>query len=433
MDLVLVASIGLIAVVVLTLIGIPIAYAIGFSSVVCSTILFGQMGLSKLGGIAYSEFFGQSWSALPLFILLASLINSAGIATNIFRTASNWLSRLPGGVVISAVMAEAIMGAAIGNSTLTLLSVGKVAVPQAERLGYDKLFCASAITAGGVLGPLIPPSIPLIVYGIIAQQSIARLFIAGIVPGLILAILLCLYVLIVVVRNPKLAPRKEGVSWRERFSSALNIWPILTILIFTIGGLYMGVVTASEAAGLAVVVTLIIAFIFFRFRFSGLVQALKESAITSGMILLMIISVKMFTYMVGTSGLAQSLADAIMSAIVSPWLIMIVINVILLLLGCFVDSLALMLITLPFFLPIVHGLGFNLIWFGIVIAINIEIGLLTPPIGLNMFIAKAIFNLPLGGFVRALFPFIAVLIVFLGIVVALPSLSTWLPSMMFGN
>jgi C4-dicarboxylate transporter, DctM subunit len=433
MSVLLVASIGLVAVILFTLIGIPIAYAIGFCSVVCSTILFGQLGLSKLGGIAYSEFFGQSWSTLPLFVLLASLINSAGIATNVFRAASNWVSRLPGGVVISAVIAEAVMGAAIGNSTLTLLSVGKVAVPQAERLGYNKMFCAAAITAGGVLGPLIPPSIPLIVYGIMAQQSIARLFIAGIVPGIILMFLLCLYVLFVVMRNPKLAPRKAGVSWRERFASALNIWPIVLILILTIGGLYMGVVTASEAAGLAVFVTLIVAYFFFHFRFVGLLQALKEAATTSGMILLMIIAVKMFTYMVGTSGLAEYLAKAITSGNLSPWIIMIIINLILLILGCFVDSLALMLITLPFFLPIVHGLGFDLIWFGIVICVNIEIGLLTPPIGLNMFIAKAIFDLPLGGFIRALIPFIGVLILFLGIIVALPVLSTWLPGMMFGN
>lgn len=433
MSVILVASIGLIAVVLFTLIGVPIAYAIGFCSVVCVTVLFGEVGLSKLGGIAYSEFFGQSWAALPLFVLLASLINSAGIATNVFKAASNWFSRLPGGVVISAIIAEAIMGAAIGSSTLCLLSVGKIAVPQAEKMGYNKIFCAAAITAGGVLGPLIPPSIPLIVYGIIAQQSIARLFIAGIIPGIVLMILLCLYVLIVVIKNPKLAPRKGSVSWHDRFSSALSIWPIMLILVLTIGGLYMGVVTASEAAGLAVFVTLIIAYFFFRFRFIGLRQATKEAAVTSGMITLMIISVKLFTYMVGTSGLAEYLADAIIATNLSPWIIMIMINVILLILGCFVDSLALMLITLPFFLPMVHGLGFDLIWFGIVIAVNIEIGLLTPPIGLNMFIAKAIFNMPLGGFVRALTPFIMVLIFFLGIIVALPGLSTWLPSMMFAK
>ncbi len=433
MSVILIASIGLIAVVFFTLIGIPIAYAIGFCSVVCVTILFGEVGLSKLGGIAYSEFFGQSWAALPLFVLLASLINGAGIATNVFRAASNWASRLPGGVVISAVIAEAVMGAAIGSSTLCLLSVGKVAVPQAERLGYDKLFCAAAITAGGVLGPLIPPSIPLIVYAIIAQQSIARLFIAGIIPGIILAVMLCLYVLIVVIKNPRLAPRKGGVSWHDRFSSALSIWPIMLILVLTIGGLYMGVVTASEAAGLAVFVTLIIAFAIFRFRLKGLLQATKEAAMTTGMIILMLVSVKLFTYLVGTSGLAEYLADGIIATNLSPWIIIIIINVILLMLGCFVDSLALMLITLPFFLPMVHGLGFNLIWFGIVIAINIEIGLLTPPIGLNMFIAKAIFNMPLGGFIRALAPFIGVLIFFLGIIVALPVLSIWLPGMMFGG
>jgi C4-dicarboxylate transporter DctM subunit len=418
MSEIVIASIGLVAVILFTLIGIPIGYAIGFCGVVCATLLFGFAGLSKLGGIPFSEFFGQSWAALPLFVLLASLINRAGIATNIFRAANNWLSRLPGGVIVSAVIAEAIMGAAI---------------PQAENLGYNKAFSTAAITSGGVLGPLIPPSIPLIVYGIIAQQSIARLFIAGIIPGVILAAMLSSYIITAVIRHPQLAPLSEGISWHERLASSRNVWPIVVILACTIGGLYMGVVTASEAAGLSVVVTLIIAFVFFRFRFSGLFPAMKEAAITSGTILLMIIAVKMFTYMVGTSGLAQYLADSVIAAKLSPWVVIIVINVILLVLGCFIDAFALMLLTIPFFIPIVSGLGFNLIWFGIVICINIEVGLLTPPIGLNMFIAKGIFNMPLKEFIRALGPFIGVLFFFMAIIVAFPTLSTWLPGFMYAN
>ena len=433
MDVITIASIGLVAVIIFTLIGIPIGYAIGFCGVVCAMLLFGSSGLSKLGGIPYSEFFGQSWTALPLFVLLASLINEAGIATNVFQAAKNWLSRLPGGVIVSAVIAEGVMGAAIGNSTLTLLSVGKVAVPQAEKLGYNKAFSTAAITSGGVLGPLIPPSIPLIVYGIIAQQSIARLFMAGIIPGVILAVMLSLYIIFAVMRRPQLAPLSEGVSWHERMATIWKIWPILTVLVFTIGGLYMGIVTASEAAGLSVVVTLIIAAVFFNFRFTGLFRATKEAAITSGMILLMIIAVKMFTYMVGTSGLAQYLADAITNANMPAWLVIIVINIILIILGCFIDAFALMLLTTPFFLPIISGLGYDLIWFGIILCVNIEIGLLTPPIGLNMFIAKGIFNMPLGGFVRALLPFIGVLLLFMAVIIAFPALSTWLPTVIFAR
>jgi len=182
----LIATLALIAVVIFTIIGIPIGYAIGLCAVIATLILWGPSGLSKLGGIVYEEFFSQAWAALPLYVLLAAIINEAGIGRDVFLTAKNWLSRLPGGLIISAVVAEAVMGAAIGSSTLTLLSVGKVSVSQAESLGYNKGFSAAAITAGGVLGPLIPPSIPMIVYGIMAQQSIARLFIAGIIPGIIL-------------------------------------------------------------------------------------------------------------------------------------------------------------------------------------------------------------------------------------------------------
>jgi C4-dicarboxylate transporter DctM subunit len=433
MEVTLIATLGLIAVVIFTIIGIPIGYSIGFCGVIATLLLWGLNGLTKLGGIIYSDFFSQSWVALPLYVLLAAIINEAGIGKDIFITAKNWLSRLPGGLIISAVVAEAIMGAAIGSSTLTLLSVGKVSVSQAERLGYNKGFTAAAITSGGVLGPLIPPSIPMIVYGIMAQQSIARLFIAGIIPGIILCIMLSLFVLGSVIRHPQLAPSSAGVSWREKFTSSYKVWPIIVVLVSLIGGLYMGVVTASEAAGLGIFVALVIAFGFYHFRLTTLLRAAKDAAITSGMIFLMIIAVKMFTYMVGGSGMAEDLADAIVAAKLSPLIVIIIINVILIILGCVVDAFALMLLTIPFFIPIIQGLDYSLIWFGVLVGVNIEIGLLTPPIGLNLFIAKGAFEIPIGQFVRDIVPFVIVLAIFLAIITVFPVLSTWLPSIMFGG
>lgn len=433
MEVTLIASLGLVAVVVFTLIGIPIGYSIGFCGVIATLILWGPSGLTKLGGVVYTEFFSQAWTALPLYVLLAAMINVTGIGADIFQTAKNWLARLRGGVIVSAIVAEGIMGAAIGNSTLTLLSVGKVAVSQAERLGYNKEFTAAAITAGGVLGPLIPPSIPMIVYGIMAQQSIARLFIAGIIPGITLCIMLSLFVLGMVFRRPQLAPLSESVSWREKLNSSYKVWPIIVVLVSLIGGLYMGVVTSSEAAGLGVFVILIIAFAFYRLRVSQLLQSATDAAITSGMIFIMIIAVKMFTYMVAGSGMAENLADIIVTANLSPWIVIVIINLILIVLGCVVDALALMLLTIPFFIPIIQGLDYSLIWFGVVVGVNIEIALLTPPIGLNLFIAKGAFDIPIGQFVRAILPFTVILIVFLGIIIAFPILSTWLPSIMFGG
>jgi len=433
MEVTLIAALALVAVVIFTIIGIPIGYAIGLCSVIATLILWGPTGLSKLGGIVYEEFFSQAWAALPLYVLLAAIINEAGIGRDVFLTAKNWLSRLPGGLIISAVVAEAVMGAAIGSSTLTLLSVGKVSVSQAESLGYNKGFSAAAITAGGVLGPLIPPSIPMIVYGIMAQQSIARLFIAGVIPGIILCVMLSIFVLGSAIRRPQLAPSSVGVSWRERFTSSYKVWPIFVVLVSLIGGLYMGVVTATEAAGLGVFVVLVLAFIFYRFRLTMLLRTAKDAAITSGMIFIMIIAVKMFTFMVAGSALAESMANAIVAAKLSPLIVILIINVVLIILGCVVDAFALMLLTIPFFIPIINGLGYSLIWFGVVIAVNIEIGLLTPPIGLNLFIAKGAFEIPIGQFVRYMIPFIIVLVIFLAVIVAFPMLSTWLPSIMFGG
>jgi len=434
MEVTLIAALALIAVVIFTIIGIPIGYAIGFCAITATLILWGPSGLSKLGGIVYEEFFSQAWAALPLYVLLATMINEAGIGRDVFLTAKNWLSRLPGGLIISAVSAEAVMGAAIGSSTLTLLSVGKVSVSQAESLGYNKAaFTAAAVTAGGVLGPLIPPSIPMIVYGIMAQQSIARLFIAGVIPGIILCVMLSIFVLGSAIRRPQLAPSSVGVSWRERFTSSYKVWPIFVVLVSLIGGLYMGVVTATEAAGLGVFVVLVLAFVFYRFRLTMLLRTAKDAAITSGMIFIMIIAVKMFTFMVAGSALAESMANAIVAAKLSPLIVILIINVVLIILGCVVDAFALMLLTIPFFIPIINGLGYSLIWFGVVIAVNIEIGLLTPPIGLNLFIAKGAFEIPIGQFVRDMIPFIIVLVIFLAVIVAFPMLSTWLPSIMFGG
>jgi len=195
----------------------------------------------------------------------------------------------------------------------------------------------------------------------------------------------------------------------------------------------MGVVTATEAAGLGVFVVLVLAFVFYRFRLTMLLRTAKDAAITSGMIFIMIIAVKMFTFMVAGSALAESMANAIVAAKLSPLIVILIINVVLIILGCVVDAFALMLLTIPFFIPIINGLGYSLIWFGVVIAVNIEIGLLTPPIGLNLFIAKGAFEIPIGQFVRDMIPFIIVLVIFLAVIVAFPMLSTWLPSIMFGG
>jgi tripartite ATP-independent transporter DctM subunit len=425
------AIIGIFAVIVLAILGIPLAYSLLFISIVI--ILFGLQqpaSLIKLGTATFAAFYNMTWVPLPLFILLAYIINETAIATDILAAANKWLSRIPGGLVVSSVFGEAMMAAAIGSSSVTILSVGKVALPEMERLNYKRDFSLGALLAAGVLGPLIPPSIPLVVYGIIAQQDIGKLLVAGIVPGVILAFMLAGWSVITCVKHPNWAPLPSAVTWGDRLMSIRKVWPIILVMVAIIGSIYLGIATAAEAAGIGVVISLLIAIVSYKFRLRNLFQAMSETATLIGMIGLMIVAATVFTFSIGISGLAQSIADFIMDMGLSPWFVIIAINIVIIIAGCIMDTLAIVLVTVPIFVPVIIHLGFDPIWFGIVMVVNTEIGLITPPIGLNTFITSQVFKISIFDLLRGVFPFLMILLIFLVITIAFPELSLWLPGLM---
>jgi|WetSurMetagenome_2_1015567.scaffolds.fasta_scaffold123892_1 C4-dicarboxylate transporter, DctM subunit len=431
-SLITIALICLAGVLVFMMIGIPLPFAIGASAVIGAYLGWGSPGLGKMGLIIYQQFFHLQWTPLALFVFLACIIDQTSIGSQIFIAANKWLSRLPAGLIVASIGAEAGMAAAIGSSTTTALAVGKVAVPQMVKLGYNKSFAVGALLCGGALGCLIPPSIPFIVYANMARQSIGELFMAGILPGILLALMLALTAIIITLVRPQMATRPPSVTWKERLVSIRSIWSIILLMLFILGGIYLGIMTANEAAGVGCVFILIIAILFYKFRLKNLINAMKEAALFSGMITFMIISVMALTYVVATSGMAQIFADYLVSSGLSRWGIIIMIMVVLLILGCFVDALTIVLITLPFLVPLVNGLGFNLVWFGVLLVINTEIGVITPPMGLNLFIMRGIFDIPIGDLVKGSAPFIGSMILFLVIIVAFPQIATWLPGMMKG-
>jgi C4-dicarboxylate transporter DctM subunit len=430
MDILTITVICIAASIFLMLVGVNIAYALGFCTVIGVLWGVGAPALTKLGLTPFSVFYSLNWTPLPLFILMAYIISETEIGTDIFDTANNWLSRIPGGLAVASIWAEAGMAATMGASGTTILTVGKVALPQMERLGYNKRFSMGALLSGGVLGPLIPPSIPFVVYAIMAQQSISELFIAGVIPGIILAAMLSGYAIIACLRNPSLAPRPTSVSWRVKISSLRRVWPVVVLMIGILGGIYMGVITATEAGGIGVLIILLIAVVFYRFRFKNLVRAMTETATLTGMVGLMIIAATLFSYLVGNSRMAQALVDFISSSGLSPWMVIIVMNFILLILGFIMDGLAIMLVTVPLFIPLIVALGFNPVWFGVLMVVNIEIALITPPVALNLFLMSGIFRMPVAEVIRGVFPFLIVLLIFLIILIVFPDLSLWLPSMM---
>jgi len=432
-DILAVSAIFIALSLIMIIMGVPIAFALGFCALF--GILFGSGGapLVKLGLTPFSVFHGLNWLPLPMFILMAFIISETDIGRDIFSTANKWLSRIPGGLVVSSILAEGAMAATMGASGTTILAVGTVALPEMERLGCNKKFSVGALLSGGVLGPLIPPSIPLIVYAILSQQSIGKLFIAGIIPGILLVIMLSAYTMIACLRRPELAPRPAAVIWKERLVSLKKVWPVVALLVGVLGGIYLGVVTATEAGGAGVLIILLIAIVFYRFRLANLGRAMTEAATLTGMVGLMIIATTIFVFVVGVSGLAQELSNIIVSSGLPPMLVIICINIALLILGCIMDGLAILMVTMPLFIPIITNLGFDPVWFGIVVTVNIEIALITPPVALNLFLVSGTFRVPVTDIIRGVAPFLAVLVIFLGLLIAFPQISLWLPSMMSGR
>jgi C4-dicarboxylate transporter DctM subunit len=383
--------------------------------------------------IVYSQFFNLQWTPLILFVFLACIIEQTRIGTDLFTTASKWLSRLPGGLLIASIGAEAGMAACIGSSSTTALAVGQVAIPEMTKLGYDRTVSIGAILSGGVLGPLIPPSVPMIVYALMSRQSIGELFVAGVVPGILIAGMLCITAVVLAKLRPSIAPRPPSATWRARFASLKLVWPVIVVIGSILGGVYFGIMTANEAAGVACVVILIIAVAFYNFRWKNLMQAALNTTVLAGMICLMVIAAYMLTYVVATSGMAQTFTDALLESGLSRWNIVIMINLLLLFLGCFIDGLTIILLMVPFFVTLISGMGFSLVWFGVLMVVNNEIGLITPPMGINLFIVRAAFDVPIGALLKAVLPFLIALLLGLAILTAFPAISTWLPGLIRGG
>jgi C4-dicarboxylate transporter DctM subunit len=427
------AALCIAVMLVLLLIGVPIAWALLSSSIIVGIFFFGTSVLDKLGGQTFYFLYNLAWTPLPLFVLLGCLIAETTIGSDLFKAARNWLSRIPGGVVSATIWAEAGMAAALGASAPCIVGIGKITVPELEKLHYRKAFALSALLTGGILGPLIPPSAILIIFAILTNASVGRLFIAGIIPGVLLAIMLSATPAILCLRNPALGLPTGPVPWKERFASLKKVWPMIIIIFSILGTIYLGIATPTEAAGVGCFVVLILACTMYGMRWKALYRALKDAAIVNALLMITIIGAQFFSYMIGSSVLADRLTEFIQAADLSPWFIVVLINIILLVLGCFLDGITIMLLTVPVLVPILKQMGFDPLWIGVWYVVNMEIGLITPPMGINLFLTSSVFNIPSTDLMKAVLPFLVVCLVFLAIIVAFPQMSLWLPGIMLGK
>ena len=415
------------------LLGVPVVYSLGIAAVVCGLIGYGPSVLPKVGWAPFSMLFNLAWTPLPLFVLMGSLIAETTMGEDLFKAASKWLSRVPGGLIASGIVGEAIMSAALGTSAATIIVMGKVAEQEFERYHYNKAFSFGALLAGGVLGPLIPPSATFIIYAVLTDTSLGHLFIAGIVPGILLTVMLVIPAILICWRRPQYGPPTGRFSWRERFASLKKIWAIILVMVCVLGVIYLGVATATESAGVGCVAVLLIGVLFFGLRWDGIRRALIDAATINGMILFIFVGASLFTYVLGSTNVAKYLLNFVHSSGLSRWWIMIAINIIYLILCCPLDELTVTFVTIPIFFPLIVSLGFDPVWFGIVFTVNTQLGLITPPLGIDLFAVTNVFKIPTGDLLRGVFPFFVILLIFLVIIIAFPQISLWLPNLMIGK
>jgi C4-dicarboxylate transporter DctM subunit len=430
MDPTFISLLCILGLFVFMMLGIPIVYSLGFTAVFIALLTYGSNTLYKVGLSPFSTLFNLGWTPLPLFVLLGAIIAESGMGNDLFRAATNWLSRIRGGLIVAGIVGEAMVATTLGTSAAAIIVVGKVAVPQFEKQGYDRGLSLGALLAGGVLGPLIPPSATMIIYAVLTNVSLGKLFIAGIIPGIILVFFLSIPAILICWLKPGLAPQTYRVSWQERFSSLKGIWPVALVMFCILGAIYFGIATPTETAGVGSFVVLLIAIIFFRLRWAGLRRALVEAATVNALILFIIIGASFFTYVVGSTNVPKHLHSFVDSASISPWQVVVVINIILLILGCIIDPITITLLTIPIFFPLIVSLGMDPIWFGVVFVVNTQIGLITPPMGVDLFAVKTVFNVPTGDILRGVMPFLISELIFLGVISAFPQISLWLPNMM---
>ena len=411
--------------------GIRIAFGLGFLAMIGILFFLDLTNLYQIAEVAEETCSNLFLVTLPLFILMAEVINFSGIGDDVYTAAHNWLGWLPGGLAISSIAACTGFAAVSGSSPATAATVGLVSIPEMIKRGYNKKLAVGSIAAGGTLGILIPPSITMIVVGMITETSIGRLFIAGIVPGIILALILCLATAIAVKIKPHLAPRIQGVSWGERVSSLKRVWAVLILAVSIIGSLYAGIATPTESAAIGVTLSIFIALLYRRLTFDALRGALSRTIGVTSMIMFLVIGGTSLAFLMSSLSIPEHVTGIITSLGVSRWVVMIIINVIMLIMGCVLDPMGVLVISLPIVFPVVTELGFDLLWFCVVVVINVEIGMITPPVGLNLFVLKgAVPGISMRNIIGGCIPYALILMLGLAVIMTFPILSTWLPGRM---
>ena len=426
------ALIGFAAIFALAIIRVPLAFAMGLVGFAGIWFTRGfDPAIASTAQVVYETGFAYTLSVIPLFILMGNFVARAGLAHELFQAAYAFIGHVRGGLAHATVAACAGFGAICGSSIATAATMSKVAYPSMKKLGYSDSLSMGVMAAGGTLGIMIPPSTIMVIYGIITETNIGKLFAAGVIPGLITAALLMLGIVWITSRDPEHAPPAQKMSWPQRWQALRGIWGVAVLVVVVLGGIYGGFFTATEGAGFGAAGAFIFALLRGRLTFRSTFEVLVESARTTAMLFTLLIAASLFANFVNFTTMPGDLKEWITHLGLSPTMIVVAMMAIYVVLGTVMEELTMVLLTIPLFFPIVTSLGFDPVWFGVLIVMIVQIGLISPPVGMNLFVLNALLpGVGLGKIFRGCWPFVLVMIVVLVLLIAFPQLSLWLPSLM---
>jgi tripartite ATP-independent transporter DctM subunit len=415
--------------------GAPIAFGLGAVGIVFLVLFQGVDSLRVAAETLYSGLHDFTLVSIPMFIMMGAAIGSSPAGRDLYIALDRWLYRVPGGLVISNLGACALFAALTGSSPATCAAIGKMGIPEMRKRGYPDAIATGSICAGGTLGILIPPSITFILYGIATETSIGRLFLAGVVPGLMLTALFMLWTLFYIWKKGFRAYAPEfRYSWKEKFQSIPKVAPFLLIVFGVMYVLYGGIATPSEAAGVGAALCVVLAVVIYRmWSPTAWWEILRSTTRESVMILMIIATAVLFSYMLTSLYITQTLAQAIADSDVNRWVLMLLINLFLLVCGCFIPPAGIILMTAPILFPIITTAGFDPVWFGVIVTVNMEIGLITPPVGLNLFVVNALVpDVPTKTVLWGSLPYVLCMVLALVLLCIFPEIATWLPDYLMG-
>jgi tripartite ATP-independent transporter DctM subunit len=418
-------------------VGMEISIALGIVGVLGLLYLKGwTVGLGVVGSIAWSNATSFSFIAVPLFVFMSGILLHSGIGRGLYTAVARWVSFLPGGLAVASIFSCAIFAAISGSSVATAATIGMIAIPEMERRGYARPLICGSLAAGGTLGILIPPSIPMIIYGVMTETSIGHLYMAGIVPGVVLALMFAGFVITYALVWPERAPRaaEDRGSLLDKVRSVYEVAPVAVLIMVVLGSMYVGIVTPTEAAALGSLVSMLLAAVAGKLTRRALRETFHATVRTTSMVMLIIIFASIFSHVIALIGAPRALFDVVVGLGMPRWAFFTAVFVFLLVIAYALEELSVMIIILPILFPLVTGLGFDPIWFGVIMIVWLEIGLITPPVGLNLFVIQ---GLTPGASARDITlgttPYVLLMVVLVVVLFLFPQLALWLPHRMLAR